>query len=98
MFPCPGKIHRNPAKKLPRRRPIAATFARRVTFSFHLEREAALPVVAHADDRPPFRLRLVESLVEAADRGVTLVSPFARRVVVSDIHTEVRAGSRAGPL
>ncbi len=41
------------------------------------EREDLLPVVFHVDDGPALCLRLVERLVELADRRIAVVGPFA---------------------
>ncbi len=42
-----------------------------------LEHENALPVLLHVYNGPAFRLRFVESFVEAADKRLTAVGPFA---------------------
>src|SRR5512145_950725 len=53
------------------------------------EREDALPVVLHADDGPVSGLRCVERLVQPADEGVVVASPFALGIGV--VHEERQA-------
>src|SRR4051794_32982414 len=63
-----------------------------------LERVYHLPVVLHADDRPAAFHGLVPGLVEAADRRLAVVGPFALRVVVMDEPHVAGAISRRRPL
>src|SRR5262249_14230382 len=63
-----------------------------------LEREHPLPFLLHAHHGPAPRLRLVESLVQAADAGLAVIRPFALRVVMVDVETKARSSPRGGPL
>jgi hypothetical protein len=68
-----------------------------MTFSFG-GRENGRPIVLHARDRPTFRLRFVETLVELADLGLAVVGPIALGVGVVYVEAESRAAARSGPL
>src|SRR5262245_63749720 len=59
-----------------------------------VERKDPLPVLLHVDDGPALRLRLLERLVELADRRRMVVGPFALGVGV--VHEQREARARAG--
>src|SRR6185503_19038811 len=66
--------------------------------SFSLERKHALPVLFHVDDGPLLRRRLVERLVEPADRRLPVVGPLAFAVGVMDETREASSAAARRPL
>src|SRR5262245_9075420 len=63
-----------------------------------LEREHALPVLLHVDDRPACGGRLIECLVELPDVRVAVVGPLPIAVGVVHEHREAGAGTGGRPL
>jgi hypothetical protein len=63
-----------------------------------LKRENTLPVALHVNDCPSSRLRFIESLVETANAGISVVSPLAVGIRVMNIEAKAPATARSYPL